>query len=110
MKSFSSAPRIVSSSSLSLGVIYLSQFDSDYDEASSIAAAIAAVTRSGQADYRDFAILYRTNAQSRIFEEKLVTNNIPYRIVGAVNFYQRKEIKDMLISIYSGTRREYVSD
>lgn len=77
-------------------LIYLSQFDSDYDEASSIAAAIAAVTRSGQADYKDFAILYRTNAQSRIFEEKLVTNNIPYRIVGAVNFYQRKEIKDML--------------
>lgn len=77
-------------------LIYLSQFDSDYDEASSIAAAIAAATRSGQADYKDFAILYRTNAQSRIFEEKLVTNNIPYRIVGAVNFYQRKEIKDML--------------
>lgn len=77
-------------------LIYLSQFDTDYDEASSISAAISAVTRSGQADYKDFAILYRTNAQSRIFEEKLVTNNIPYRIVGAVNFYQRKEIKEML--------------
>ena len=74
-------------------LIYLSQFDSDYDEASSIAAKMGL---KGQADYKDFAILYRTNAQSRIFEEKLVTNNIPYRIVGAVNFYQRKEIKDML--------------
>ena len=48
------------------------------------------------ASYKDFAILYRTNAQSRVFEEKLVMHNIPYRIVGAVNFYQRKEIKDIL--------------
>lgn len=46
--------------------------------------------------YSDFAILYRTNAQSRVFEEKLIYEGIPYRIIGAVNFYARKEIKDIL--------------
>ena len=48
------------------------------------------------ATYNDFAILYRTNAQSRIFEEKLVQKNIPYQIIGSTNFYARKEIKDIL--------------
>lgn len=76
--------------------IYFSQFENEYEEASGIANAISCAVSSGQANYNDFAILYRTNAQSRVFEEKLVTNNIPYRIVGAVNFYQRKEIKDLL--------------
>lgn len=76
--------------------IYFSQFENEYEEASGIADAIAHAVRSGEADYRDFAILYRTNAQSRVFEEKLVSANIPYRIVGAVNFYQRREIKDIL--------------
>ena len=47
-------------------------------------------------NYNDFAILYRTNAQSRLFEEKFVTANIPYKIVGGINFYARKEIKDIL--------------
>ena len=46
--------------------------------------------------YRDCAILYRTNAQSRLFEEKCLLANIPYKIVGGVNFYARKEIKDLL--------------
>ena len=46
--------------------------------------------------WKDYAILYRTNAQSRIFEEKCVAYNLPYRLVGGVNFYQRKEIKDVL--------------
>lgn len=46
--------------------------------------------------WKDSAVLYRTNAQSRILEEKFVTHNIPYRMVGGVNFYQRKEIKDIL--------------
>ena len=48
------------------------------------------------ASYNDFAILYRTNAQSRIFEEKLILRNIPYKIIGGTNFYARKEIKDIL--------------
>lgn len=47
-------------------------------------------------NYKDYAILYRTNAQSRAFEDKLVRNNVPYKIVGGVSFYQRKEIKDVL--------------
>ena len=46
--------------------------------------------------YEDFAILYRTNAQSRIFEESLRRNDIPYKIFGGTRFYDRKEIKDML--------------
>lgn len=77
-------------------LIYFNRFANEYEEASEIADAISYAVSSGQALYKDFAILYRTNAQSRIFEEKLVTSNIPYKIVGAINFYQRKEIKDML--------------
>src|SRR5690606_23963475 len=46
--------------------------------------------------YKDYAILYRTNAQSRVLEENLVRENIPYRILGGVSFYQRKEIKDVI--------------
>lgn len=76
--------------------IYFTQFQNEYEEAGCIADAIANVVSAGMASYKDFAILYRTNAQSRVFEEKLVMHNIPYRIVGAVNFYQRKEIKDLL--------------
>ena len=76
--------------------IYFSQFENEYEEAAGIADAIAHAVSTGEADYSDFAILYRTNAQSRVFEEKLVGANIPYRIVGAVNFYQRREIKDIL--------------
>ena len=48
------------------------------------------------AEYSDFAVLYRTNAQSRLLEEKCIYYSIPYRLVGGVNFYQRKEIKDIL--------------
>ena len=76
--------------------IYFSQFLNEYEEAASISDAIAGVVSAGLASYKDFAILYRTNAQSRVFEEKLIMNNVPYRIVGAVNFYQRREIKDLL--------------
>ncbi len=76
--------------------IYYTQFENEYEEAAVISDAIAHAIADGEADYKDFAVLYRTNAQSRVFEEKLIANNIPYRIVGAVNFYQRKEIKDML--------------
>lgn len=71
-------------------------YPSDRDEAQDIVNTIYSEVREGNAEYRDFAILYRTNAQSRSFEERLVLRNIPYRIIGSINFYQRKEIKDML--------------
>ena len=51
---------------------------------------------NGTRTYNDHAVLYRTNAQSRMFEEKFVTASIPYKIVGGINFYARKEIKDLL--------------
>ena len=76
--------------------IYYSQFENEYEEAEAVSSAIARAIENGEASYKDFAVLYRTNAQSRVFEEKLINYNIPYRIVGAVNFYQRKEIKDIL--------------
>lgn len=72
------------------------QFESDIDEADSITGEIKRTVEGGDATYNDFAILYRTNAQSRIFEEKLILRSIPYRIIGSVNFYARKEIKDIL--------------
>ena len=76
--------------------IQFRQFDSAYDEAEFIVDDIRRKTRGNGANYNDFAILYRTNAQSRLFEEKFVTANIPYKIVGGINFYARKEIKDVL--------------
>lgn len=72
------------------------QFLTAYEEAEYVAGDIAKHVRNGQGTYRDNAILYRTNAQSRLFEEKFLLANIPYKIVGGVNFYARKEIKDML--------------
>ena len=72
------------------------QFDTEYNEADFVVNHIREEVDNAARAYSDFAILYRTNAQSRIFEEKLVRNNIPYKIVGAINFYARKEIKDML--------------
>ena len=72
------------------------QFESAYDEAEYVIGNIREETSSGIRTYNDNAILYRTNAQSRIFEEKLVTANVPYKIVGGVQFYARKEIRDIL--------------
>ena len=71
-------------------------YDSDYEEAGDIVTDIAAHITSGAPNYRDFAILYRTNAQSRILEEKLIFSGIPYKIIGNISFYQRREIKDVL--------------
>lgn len=71
------------------------RYDNEYEEAQGIAADIHRQVKDGMS-YSDFAILYRTNAQSRVFEEKLIYEGIPYRIIGAVNFYVRKEIKDIL--------------
>ena len=76
--------------------IQFQQFDSAYEEASYIASNIGGLVRKGEADYRDCAVLYRTNAQSRLIEEKMIYEGIPYKIVGGVNFYSRKEIKDVL--------------
>ncbi|MSS62289.1 DNA helicase PcrA [Velocimicrobium porci] len=76
--------------------IAFTQFDTEYAEAEAIVNDIYHATQEEGCAFQDFAILYRTNAQSRIFEEKLVRKNIPYKIVGAVNFYARKEIKDLL--------------
>ena len=72
------------------------QFQSGFEEAEYVAGEIGRKVRTGEAHYRDFAVLYRTNAQSRLFEEKFLLANIPYKIVGGVNFYGRKEIKDLL--------------
>ena len=75
--------------------IGLRQFDTAYDEAEFIAEDIKREVQSG-ALYNDSAVLYRTNAQSRLLEEKFIAMNIPYKIVGGINFYARREIKDIL--------------
>jgi DNA helicase-2/ATP-dependent DNA helicase PcrA len=69
---------------------------SDYEEGYNVASRIAEMRMLHHYDYKDFAILYRTNAQSRIFEEALRKINIPYRIYGGLSFYQRKEVKDVI--------------
>ena len=68
------------------------QYDQAYEEADGVVKEI----RDGGWDYKDCAVLYRTNAQSRLLEEKCLLYNIPYRLVGGINFYQRREIKDIL--------------
>ncbi len=75
--------------------VHLRQFDTAYDEAEFVADDIRKNIGNGGTS-QDYAILYRTNAQSRMFEEKFVACNIPYKIVGGVNFYARREIKDLL--------------
>lgn len=76
--------------------LMLRQFDTGYDEAEYVVSDIRENVEEGGCAYNDNAILYRTNAQSRLFEEKFVTANIPYKIVGGINFYARREIKDLL--------------
>ncbi len=70
--------------------------DTAYEEADAIVDRICRDRRAGKCDYRDNAVLYRTNAQSRLLEEKCVMAGVPYSVVGGVNFYSRKEIKDIL--------------
>ena len=72
------------------------EFQTGYDEAEFVAGEIAKKVREENRSYRDYAVLYRTNAQSRLFEEKMIAADIPYKLVGGVNFYSRREIKDML--------------
>lgn len=69
---------------------------SDFEEGLIVSNKIARMRLEEHVSFSDFAILYRTNAQSRIFEESLRKNNIPYRIYGGLSFYQRKEIKDVI--------------
>jgi DNA helicase-2/ATP-dependent DNA helicase PcrA len=76
--------------------IVFKQAYSDKEEAAIVCNDIKRTKRTEQCNYSDFAILYRTNAQSRSFEEALLKDNIPYRIYGGTGFYQRKEIKDVL--------------
>ena len=76
--------------------ITFEQLDTAAEEADFVARDIARRVRKGEYQYKDCAILYRTNAQSRLFEERFITANIPYKIFGVVNFYARKEVKDLL--------------
>ena len=76
--------------------LHFRQFMNGFEEAEYVIGDIAKKKREHLADYRECAILYRTNAQSRLFEEKCLKANIPYKIVGGINFYARKEIKDLL--------------
>lgn len=69
---------------------------SDLDEADFVGKQISDIKKDKDKNYKDFAILYRTNAQSRIFEESLRRKGVPYRIIGGTRFYDRKEIKDVL--------------
>ncbi len=71
-------------------------YDTEYQEADAVVNTIMHQCNTEHRDYNDFAILYRTNAQSRIFEEKLLMRNIPYKIIGGQNFYGRKEVKDLI--------------
>lgn len=72
------------------------QVENGYEEAELIAEEIDKLVKTENCAYNNCAVLYRTNAQSRVIEEKFLRANIPYKIVGGVNFYQRKEIKDIL--------------
>ncbi len=76
--------------------IHFRQFDNGYEEAEYIATDIASKVRNGVCNYSQCAILYRTNAQSRMLEERFVVMGLPYHVVGGVNFYARQEIKDIL--------------
>ncbi len=76
--------------------IHLKQFENAYEEAEFVVDDISRKKRDGTAEYSDCAILYRTNAQARMLEERFVLQGIPYNVVGGTNFYARREIKDIL--------------
>ena len=76
--------------------IQFEQLDTANEEADYVTRDIMRRVRKGEYQYKDCAVLYRTNAQSRLFEERFIASNIPYKMVGGVNFYSRKEVKDML--------------
>lgn len=70
--------------------------ENEKEEAEKVACEIQSRVQAGKLEYKDCAVLYRTNSQSRALEEQFVRENIPYRVFGGVNFYARKEIKDLL--------------
>lgn len=72
------------------------QFDTAYEEAEYIAGDVAKKRRAGEIAYGDCAVLYRTNAQARLLEERFIMEGVPYDVVGGTNFYSRREIKDVL--------------
>ena len=74
----------------------LFQADNEYDEANYVVSQIYSLKRQEYYKYSDFAILYRTNAQSRAFEDVLMREGIPYKVIGGQKFYERKEIKDII--------------
>jgi DNA helicase-2/ATP-dependent DNA helicase PcrA len=76
--------------------VHYTLFENDIEEADSISSEIKNCVTNGSASYKDFAVLFRINAQSRQFEEKMILKNIPYKLIGGTNFYDRKEIKDIL--------------
>ena len=76
-------------------LVHFNQYDTEYEEAEGVVSRINFLNMRG-IPYEDMAILYRTNAQSRIFEEKLKQRGIPYAIVRGISFYDRKEIKDLM--------------
>jgi DNA helicase-2/ATP-dependent DNA helicase PcrA len=76
--------------------VQIIQTGSERDEAGTVARLIQTAVDSGKRNYRDFVVLYRTNAQSRVIEEIFLHRGLPYRVVGGVRFYDRKEIKDII--------------
>lgn len=76
--------------------VFFIHYETAYGEAEDVIDKIQTEVHMGKHQYQDCAILYRTNAQSRAFEEKCIKKSVPYRLVGGVNFYQRQEIKDIL--------------
>ncbi len=76
--------------------IHFRQFDTAYEEAEYIAGDVAKKARKGEASYGSCAVLYRTNAQARLLEERFIMEGIPYDVIGGTNFYARREIKDIL--------------
>ncbi len=72
------------------------QFGTAYEEADYIADSVVRLVKKGEGEYRDCAVLFRTNAQARLIEERMIMEGVPYNVVGGTNFYSRMEIKDIL--------------
>ena len=77
-------------------LIQVREEKNEYDEGRFVAKTVQQMMSQGEGSYNDFAVFYRTNAQSRVLEEQMRTMAIPYRLIGGVRFYERMEIKDML--------------